>query len=137
MNNLEEELQDLEENRVSRRAYFTMIENSFILNPNIPVIEKMVFITLCSYAGKKSSCFPGQTEIAKKLNVTRQTVNSAIKNLEKKGGILILKQYTETNRKTVNTYFLADVDQKTGEFITESLNIYIDLVKEPKMIKGN
>ena len=124
------------ESRVSRQGYFIMVENEFVNSPNLTAIEKMVFMSLCTYAGKQNSCFPGQTGVAKNLGLSRSCVNNAVKSLELKGGLLILPQFTETNRKTVNTYFLADIDQKTGEFVPESLDMYRDLVKTPKLIRG-
>lgn len=121
---------------VSKRGYFVIAENELINNINLSAAEKLVFLSLCTYAGKARSCFPGQSGIAKNLGYSRQTVNRAIKSLEKKGGLLILHQVTESNRKTVNTYFLADVDQRTGEFIKESLDHLRELCKTPYVIKG-
>ena len=129
------ELADLK-GQVVRRIKYTTIENSFLNNPSYTPVEKAVFNSLCTYAYGKGICFPGQSTLAKNLGITRQTVNSAIKTLTEKGGLLVLKQITESNRKTVNTYFLADIDQTTGNFIPESLDIYRELVKEPKTVQG-
>lgn len=122
--------------RVNRQSYFVIAENAFINNPEYTPIEKMVFLSLCTYAGKRNSCFPGQTGIAKQLGTTRQTVNSTIQKLRDKGGLIIVQQYTETNRKTVNSYFLADIDQKTGKFDSSSLDMYRGLAEKPILIKG-
>lgn len=121
---------------VSRKSYFVMAENTFINNPNYTLLEKMVFLSLCTYAGKKQSCFPGQTGIAKNLGIARQTVNITIQKLKEKGGLIIVQQYTETNRKTVNSYFLSDIDPITGNFIPSSLDMYRSLAENPILVKG-
>jgi len=121
---------------VSRRGYFVMAENAFLNKLDLTIYEKMVFLSLCTYAGKSNACFPGQKGIAKNLGISVRTVNTTIKSLEDKSGLIIIKQYTETNRKTVNMYMLADIDQKTGEFIKESLDIYRSLADKPRQIRG-
>jgi len=36
----------------------------------------------------------------------------------------------------MNTYISADIDQKTGEFISESLSPYKSLAEKSRLIKG-
>lgn len=133
---MELEPMDQLSSRVSRQGYFVIAENSLINNPNLTPVEKLVYLSLCTYAGKSNSCFPGQTGIANNLGYTRQTVNITIKSLAEKGGLLVIQQYTETNRKTVNIYILADIDQKTGEFIQESLDPFRTLAEKPVLVRG-
>lgn len=133
MNN---ELSSLLENGVNRKSYFVMAENSFLNNPKYTVTEKMVFLSLCTYAGKNIMCFPGQAGLAENLGLTRKTINTTIQSLKNKNGLLVVEQYTESNRRTVNTYFLADIDPKTGEFIESSLDEYRCLTEKPIRIKG-
>jgi DNA-binding MarR family transcriptional regulator len=133
---MNDELKEVLNNTVSRRAYFVIAENAFINNPNYTMTEKIVFLSLCTYAGKGKSCFPGQNGIAKNLGIARETVSRTIKSLVKKNGLLVIYQITESNRKTVNTYILADIDQQTGEFVPESLDMFRCLTQEPKRIKG-
>ena len=122
--------------RVFRKEKYITIESSFINNPKYTPIEKAVFNSLCTYAYGKGTCFPGQNGLAENLGITKRTVINTLNSLKEKGGILVMKQYTESNRQTVNMYFLADIDSKTGDFIRESLNTYEELTKEPKKVKG-
>jgi len=132
----EMDLLEQAQNRVSRQSYFVIAENAFINNPEYTPVEKMVFLSLCTYAGKRNSCFPGQAGIAKNLGISLRTVNATIKSLNEKGGLLIIQQYTETNRKTVNSYFLADINQVTGKFDSSSLDPYRALAEKPILVKG-
>lgn len=133
---MENEFKEIFNNAVNRKSYFVMAENAFINNPNYTLTEKMIFLSLCTYAGKGKSCFPGQSGIGKNLGITRQTVNTTIKSLEQKGGLLIINQKTETNRKTVNIYMLSDINPQTGEFIKESLDMYKCLKDKVNIVKG-
>lgn len=117
-----------------KKSYFVQIESTFINNPKYTTIEKLVYLSLCTYAGQKRNCFPGQEGIAKNLGVTRMTINKTIKSLQEKNGIYIINQYTKTGRRTSNTYILADIDPISGEFVPESLDIYKKLYREPIIV---
>ena len=133
---MNEVLSSLLENGVNRKNYFVIAENSFLNNPKYTVTEKMVFLSLCTYAGKNIMCFPGQAGLAKNLGLSLRTINSVIQSLKKKNGLLVVEQYTESNRRTVNTYFLAEIDPKTGDFIESSLDEYRCLTEKPIRVKG-
>lgn len=133
---MDNEIKEIFNNTVNRKSYFVMAENSFINNSSYTITEKMVFLSLCTYAGKGNSCFPGQSGIAKNLGITRQTISTTIKSLEKKGGLLVINQKTETNRKTVNIYMLADINPQTGEFVKGSLDMYKCLKDRVNTVKG-
>lgn len=102
---------------VSRRSLFIQTENVFINNPRYTVYEKMVYLNLCTYAGRHTMCFPSQETIAKDLGITRMMTSKVLKKLQELGGIYIVNQVKENGRKTSNLYFLADIDQVTGDFI--------------------
>lgn len=110
---------------VVKRSYFVQAENVFINNPNYTVYEKMVYLNLATYAGNKSACFPSQTSIAKDLNISRKKVNEVLKRLQELGGVYIIRQIKENGRNSSNMYFLADIDQTTGDFIPECETIEI------------
>ena len=131
-----EMLTSLLSNGVNKKSFFIMAENNFLNNSKYTVTEKMVYLSLCTYAGKNVMCFPGQAGIAKNLGISLRTVNSAIKSLREKNGLVVVEQYTESNRRTVNTYFLADIDSDTGDFIASSLDEYRCLTQRPLKIQG-
>lgn len=106
----------------SKRENFIMIEIALINNINYTVYEKLVYLSLYTYAWRTKSCFPGQKAIADNLGISRKTVNLTIKSLEEKGALISLHQYKENDRRSSNIYFLASVDPITGEFNKESLN---------------
>lgn len=122
---------------VIKRSYFVQAENVFINNPTYTVYEKMVYLNLSTYAGKKTMCFPSQNSIARDLNISRKTVNEVLKRLQELGGIYIVRQIKENNRNSSNLYFLADINQTTGEFIPDCETIKTGKqLPNPIMMKG-
>ena len=49
----------------------------------------MTFAMFLSYAWHNESCFPGQDTLATDIGVTRQSVNTFVKGLERKGFLSI------------------------------------------------
>lgn len=112
---------------------FTMVQNAFILNPEYTPNEKIIFIALLAYAFRKHSAFPGQERLATELKLSRTTINQTMKKLEEKGAFFKVAQYKESNRRTSNMYFLANIDEK-GFFDKLSLYKYKELIKSDKII---
>ena len=121
---------------VYKKNRFIQIENSFINNSKYSIYEKMVYISLCTYAMDKNNCYPSQSTIAKNLNVSRTMVIKAMQGLEEKGGLLIINRKAESNRKISNLYILAEVDACTGIFIPESLREFKQYKNKIVVIKG-
>ena len=121
---------------VYKKNRFIQIENSFINNSQYNIYEKMVYISLCTYAMDKNNCYPSQSTIAKNLNVSRTMVIKAMQGLEEKGGLLIINRKAESNRKISNLYILAEVDACTGIFIPESLKEFKQYKNKIVVIKG-
>ena len=121
---------------VYKKNRFIQIENSFINNPRYSIYEKMVYISLCTYAMDKNNCYPSQTTIAKNLSVSRTMVIKAMKGLEEKNGLLIINRKAESNRKISNLYILAEIDACTGIFISGSLEEFKQYKDKIVIIKG-
>ena len=121
---------------VYKKNRFIQIENSFINNSQYSIYEKMVYMSLCTYAMDKNNCYPSQTTIAKNLNISRTMVIKAVQGLEEKNGLLIINRKTESNRKISNLYILAEVDACTGIFIPESLKEFKQYKNKIVVIKG-
>ena len=121
---------------VYKKNRFIQIENSFINNSQYSIYEKMVYISLCTYAMDKNNCYPSQSTIAKNLNVSRAMVIKAMQGLEEKNGLLIINRKTESNRKISNLYILAEIDACTGIFISESLEEFKQYKNKIVTIKG-
>lgn len=115
---------------------FVMIYNTFILNENYTVNQKMMFLALKSFGGNKNNCYPSKETLAKKLSLSKRTVATILKQLEELGAILIINRYTESNRKTSNIYILASIDINTGNFISNTLNQYRTLKEIGIKVKG-
>ena len=49
---------------VYKKNRFIQIENSFINNSNYTIYEKMVYLSLCTYAFNKNNCYPSQITIS-------------------------------------------------------------------------
>ena len=121
---------------VYKKNRFIQIENSFINNSQYSIYEKMIYMSLCTYAMDKNNCYPSQTTIAKNLNISRTMVIKAVQGLEEKNGLLIINRKTESNRKISNLYILAEVDACTGIFIPESLKEFKQYKNKIVVIKG-
>ena len=121
---------------VYKKNRFIQIENSFINNSQYSIYEKMVYMSLCTYAMDKNNCYPSQTTIAKNLSISRTMVIKAMQGLEEKNGLLIINRKTESNRKISNLYILAEVDACTGIFIPESLKEFKQYKNKIVVIKG-
>ena len=121
---------------VYKKNRFIQIENSFINNSQYGIYEKMVYMSLCTYAMDKNNCYPSQTTIAKNLSISRTMVIKAMQGLEEKNGLLIINRKTESNRKISNLYILAEIDACTGIFISGSLEEFKQYKNKIVIIKG-
>ena len=121
---------------VYKKNKFIQIENSFVNNCQYSIYEKMVYISLCTYAMDKNNCYPSQSTIAKNLNVSRTMVIKAMQGLEEKGGLLIINRKAESNRKISNLYILSEIDPSSGMFMPESLKEFKQYKNKIVVIKG-
>ena len=71
---------------------FTQVPNFILKNANLTVGEKMTFAMFLSYAWNNDKVFPGQERLADDIGVTRQSVSTFIKGLEKKGFLTIKRR---------------------------------------------
>ena len=121
---------------VYKKNRFIQIENSFINNSQYSIYEKMVYISLCTYAMDKNNCYPSQSTIAKNLNISRTMVIKAMQGCEEKNGLSIINRKAESNRKISNLYILAEIDACTGIFISGSLEEFKQYKNKIVVIKG-
>ena len=71
---------------------FTQVPNFILKNDDLTVGEKITFAMFLSYAWHNDKVFPGQERLAHDIGVTRQSVNTFIKGLEKKGFLTIKRR---------------------------------------------
>ena len=71
---------------------FTAVPNFILKNKNLTVGEKMTFAMFLSYTWHNNSCFPGQDKLAEDIGVTRRSINTFVKGLEKKGFLTIQRR---------------------------------------------
>ena len=121
---------------VYKKNRFIQIENSFINNSQYSIYEKMVYMSLCTYAMDKNNCYPSQSTIAANLSISRTMVIKAMQGLEEKNGLLIINRKAESNRKISNLYILAEIDACTGIFISGSLEEFKQYKNKIVIIKG-
>lgn len=135
----EKEITNLAENgnlNVLRKTYFVQAENAFINNPNYSIYDKLVYLSLQTFAGSIDNCYPSKGSLAKNLNLSVKTIERTLFSLEKNDGILIINRIKESGRKTSNLYILADIDKYTGNFIPESLDQFRILKKRTITVRG-
>ena len=66
--------------------------------------EINVYQYLCSKANKEGECFPSQTTISKAVNMHRSTVNQAIKRLQDKNLLIIMRRKRDNGGTSSNLY---------------------------------
>lgn len=73
-------------------AGFTQVPNAILRSDQISPGAKLCYAMLISYAWHDDYCFPGQDRLAADIGVSRQSVNTQLKELERKGFIRIRRQ---------------------------------------------
>jgi len=71
---------------------FTQVPNFILKNDALTVGEKITFAMFLTYAWHNDKVFPGQERLAKDIGITRQSVSTFIKGLEKKGFLTIKRR---------------------------------------------
>ncbi len=71
---------------------FTQVPNAILKGEGISAGAKLVYALLLSYAWHNDFCFPGQERLATDIGISRQSVNTHVKELERKGFIVIKRR---------------------------------------------
>jgi len=71
---------------------FTQVPNTILKSDKISPGAKLSYAMLLSYAWHNDFCFPGQDRLAKDIGISRQSVNTQIKELERKGFLRIQRR---------------------------------------------
>lgn len=71
---------------------FTQVPNAILKSDKLSPGAKLCYTMLLSYAWHNDYCFPGQDRLAVDIGISRQSVNTQIKELERKGFIKIKRQ---------------------------------------------
>ena len=71
---------------------FTQVPNAVLRSDKIGPGAKLAYTMLLSYAWHNDYCFPGQDRLARDIGVSRQSVNTHVKELERQGFIKIKRQ---------------------------------------------
>jgi predicted transcriptional regulator len=98
---------------VRKKRWVACFENA-ILDMDLSIYEKMVYIVLCSHAKKDGPCFPSVKKIAQEASCSRAKVVEAIKRLEETGVISRNSQIFEGRGQTSNLYEILDIEQANG-----------------------
>lgn len=71
---------------------FTQVPNAILRSGDISAGAKLVYALLLSYAWHNDYCFPGQDLLAEDIGISRQSVNTHVKELERKGFVKIKRK---------------------------------------------
>ena len=66
-------------------AGFTQVPNVILKSTDLSVGAKLMYALLLSYAWQKDSCFPGQETLASDMGVSKRSVVTFIKELDRSG----------------------------------------------------
>ncbi len=87
---------------------FTQVPNHVLKNADLSPGSKLTYAMLLSYAWNNDYCFPGQERLAKDMGVARQSTNSYIQELRRKGFIKVSRR----GQGKVNIYELSLVARR-------------------------
>lgn len=71
---------------------FTQVPNVILKSPDLSVGAKLTYAMLLSYAWQNDFCFPGQETLAGDMGVSKRSVVSFIKELDKSGHVTVKRQ---------------------------------------------
>jgi hypothetical protein len=92
---------------IRKKRWIVCFENS-ILDMDLSIHEKMVFVVLNSYTDKSGTCFPSIAAIAEKASCSRSKVFEALKSLVEKGLITRKNQFLDGRGQISNVYEIND-----------------------------
>jgi predicted transcriptional regulator len=93
---------------VRKKRWVVCFENT-ILDLDLSIYEKMIYIVLCSHAKKDGPCYPSVKKIAEEASCSRTKVFEALRTLEERGIIARDSQIYEGRGQTSNLYEIIDI----------------------------
>lgn len=88
---------------ISNSSGFTQVPNFILVSKKVSVGAKLTYAMLLKYAWQNNFCYPGQERLAEDIGVTKRSVVTFIKELEKAGFINIERRgQGRPNRYTLN-----------------------------------
>jgi DNA-binding Lrp family transcriptional regulator len=93
---------------VRKKRWVVCFENT-ILDLDLSIYEKMVYIVLCSHAKKDGPCYPSIKKIAEEASCSRTKVFEALRTLEERGIIARDSQIYDGRGQTSNLYEIIDI----------------------------
>jgi predicted transcriptional regulator len=96
---------------VSKKRWVVCFENT-ILDLDLSIYEKMVYIVLCSHAKKDGPAFPSVKTIAREASCSRTKVFEALKKLEETGVISRSHRIFGNRGQTSNLYEINDIEPR-------------------------
>lgn len=73
-------------------AGFTQVPNVILKSTKLSVGAKLAYAMLLSYAWQNDHCFPGQDTLAEDMGVSKRSVVSFIKELDRTGYVTVKRQ---------------------------------------------
>ncbi|MDR2780595.1 MAG: helix-turn-helix domain-containing protein [Synergistaceae bacterium] len=96
---------------VRKKRWMVCFENA-ILEQDLSIYEKMVYIVLCSHAKKDGPAFPSVMTIASEASCSRTKVFEALKVLEDRGVITRDNRIFPKRGQTSNLYEITDIEPR-------------------------
>lgn len=99
------------------------IYHSIFANPKYTPLEKALYHYLKGLENTQiKGAFPSHEKIIECMGITKMTLIKALKSMEEKNMIFILKRrWYDTKKQTSNLYFFNSYNKQTGEFYTNGL----------------
>lgn len=91
---------------------FVIIPLWVVTHPDISPSALRVYAVLASFANQRHACWPGKERIADDANLSRNTVDEALKQLADAGMLTVRPRYDDEGRQTTNHYHLVQMDPR-------------------------
>lgn len=112
---------------------FTLFHNEFIDNELLTYAEKLVFIAIKRHLNNKSySAYPSMNTISKKVGISKPTVVKAVKGLEDKKIIQVVRERENNTKNKNNVYIIYDSKEIWSTNTVEEMREKAEEVSENK-----
>ena len=112
---------------MSTQNNFTIVNNEIFKNDELDIYDKMIYVVLSKFAGKKSrSCYPSLDTIAKYADCSVSRVSKSVGKLEKCGFIQIIRKSGKYQKQYASSLYILN-EQECQSFTTIANTILEDI----------
>ena len=115
---------------------FIMVYKDFLESEKLKGDEKMMFISLKSYANNKQACYPSLSKLASITGYSKRKVQDLLKKLEEKKVLTKENRMNSNGSKSSNLYVLKDYAEMWKSKTDDELKSVVDTLTAEQYIKA-